>query len=97
MTSIRIVVIGAGPMGRLHARAIARRAARHGDCELIGIVDRNLTRSEEVASEFGGRAFESLQAVRADAAVVALLLVLLCMSMFAVCDRLLRGTSRAVA
>ncbi len=60
-------------MGRLHARAIARRAERFGDCVLSVVVDRHVGRSERVAAEFGGIASASLDALRdrVDAAVVA--------------------------
>ena len=73
MTPLRLAVIGAGPMGRLHARAIGRRAARSGDCVLTSVVDRNLSRSAGVAAEFGGRAAQSLESCwdEIDAAVVA--------------------------
>lgn len=56
-------VVGAGAMGRLHARAIARRASQVGDCELRFVFDRHAARSEAVAKEFGGRSVSSLQAV----------------------------------
>lgn len=73
MSAIRLAVVGAGAMGRLHARAIARRAQRFGDCVLAVIVDRHVGRSERVAAEFGGFASDSLDALRdgVDAAVVA--------------------------
>ena len=57
-------------MGRLHARAVARRAEARGDCRLVGVVDRHETRSERVAEEFGAPACP-LGEVEADAAIVA--------------------------
>lgn len=63
---IGFAVIGAGPMGRLHARAIARRASRVGDCELRFVVDRHAVRSEAVAREFGGQALSSVQSLIAE-------------------------------
>ena len=73
MSALRLAVVGAGAMGRLHARAIARRAERIGDCVLSVVVDRHAGRSHDVAEEFGGLASDSLDALRdaADAAVVA--------------------------
>jgi len=73
VTPLRLAVVGAGPMGRLHARAIARRSERIGDCVLGYVVDRNLSRSESVAEEFGGQAVESLDGCwgEVDGAVVA--------------------------
>ena len=73
MRARAVGVIGAGPMGRLHARALARRAARVGDVELAGIHDRHPGRAEAVAREFGCRSVADLAALarRADAVVVA--------------------------
>jgi len=56
----RVAVVGAGPMGRLHARAVARRSAAEGDCALEWVVDRHLARGLSVSSEFGGRATDGL-------------------------------------
>ena len=54
MSGVRVGVIGAGPMGRLHARAIARRAEREGDCTLSYVIDHHPGRGASVAGEFGG-------------------------------------------
>lgn len=67
---LRVVVVGAGPMGRLHARAVARRAARAADCRLVGIVDRHPARSERVATEFESTSLSRVPDA-ADAAIVA--------------------------
>ncbi len=67
---LRFVVVGAGPMGRLHARAVARRAAEVGDCRLAGVIDRHAARSERVAREFGTQAL-ALGDADAEAAIVA--------------------------
>ena len=67
---MRVVVVGAGPMGRLHARAVARRAAEIGDCRLAGVLDRHTARSERVASEFGAPPL-SVGDFEAEAAIVA--------------------------
>lgn len=69
---LRIAVVGAGPMGRLHARAVSRRVRAAGDCVLVGVVDRHAARSERVAREFGAPALSLEQTVAtADAAIVA--------------------------
>ncbi len=66
------MVVGAGAMGRLHARAIRRRATERGDCELVAVVDRHPARSRRVVDEFGGEARTSLPcgSNEADAAIV---------------------------
>lgn len=72
MTRLRVVVVGAGPMGRLHARTVARSAERDGDCALAQIVDRHLARAAALAAEFGGEAVDDLSRLReVDAAIVA--------------------------
>lgn len=72
MTRLRVAVVGAGPMGRLHARTVARSAARDGDCMLAAIVDRHHARAASLAAEFGGEAVDGLDRLRdVDAAIVA--------------------------
>ncbi|MEZ4333476.1 MAG: Gfo/Idh/MocA family oxidoreductase [Myxococcota bacterium] len=72
MTRLRVAVVGAGPMGRLHARTVRRSAERDGDCELVCIVDRHLARAAALAETFGGRSVDTLADLRdVDAAVVA--------------------------
>lgn len=60
-------------MGRLHARAVARRAASHGDAVLAWTIDRHAARSGDLARTFGGRAGETLSVLpgEVDAAIVA--------------------------
>lgn len=60
-------------MGRLHARAVARRAAAFGDVQLAWVVDRHPARAAAVAEEHGARAAEAIEAVASelDVAVVA--------------------------
>jgi predicted dehydrogenase len=74
LSVLRIAVVGAGAMGRLHARAVTRRAESVGDCTLEVVVDRYRNRAEKVAAEFGGRAevsgYSDWSAV--DAAIVAI-------------------------
>ncbi len=69
----RVGVVGAGPMGQLHARAIARRAASRGDVELAWTLDHHPARSEAVARAYGGRVGRTLDEIAAgiDVAVVA--------------------------
>lgn len=72
MTRLRVAVIGAGPMGRLHARAVSRSAARDGDCELAVIVDRHAARAAELAGAHHVAALHDLRRLRdVDAAIVA--------------------------
>ena len=74
MSVLKVAVIGAGAMGRLHARAIARRTERVGDCELALIIDRHADRSVSVSDEFGGTAGaeEDIEAAGIDAVVLAI-------------------------
>jgi predicted dehydrogenase len=48
-------------MGRLHARAIARRADRVGDCVLKAVIDRHPRSAARIAGEFGGTGSEDLR------------------------------------
>ena len=54
MSAIRIAVIGAGSFGRHHVRAIKQLQ----QADLIGIVDVQLDKAEQLANEYGSRAFE---------------------------------------
>jgi len=60
---IRVGIIGAGPMGRLHARTVVRSAEHEKNCTLAVVVDRHDGRAECVAKEFGARASSDLEAV----------------------------------
>lgn len=72
MTRLRVAVVGAGPMGRLHARTVARSAARDGDCALTLIVDRHPARAALLAAELGGEPADDLRRVgEVDVAIVA--------------------------
>lgn len=72
MTRLRVAVIGAGPMGRLHARTVAASAARDGDCVLAAIVDRHAARAQQLASEFATQPFDDPSRLAGiDAAIVA--------------------------
>ncbi len=62
----RIGIVGAGPMGRLHARTVARSAERKKGCVLTVVVDHHDGRADAVAREFGTRASSNLEAVLPD-------------------------------
>jgi predicted dehydrogenase len=72
VTPLRLLVVGAGHMGRLHAAKAAR--ALPGEVTLAGVADRHLDRAEALARELGGvRAASDPLALAgsADAAIVA--------------------------
>jgi len=72
VSRLRLLVVGAGHMGRLHAGKVAR--ARPADLTLAGVADRHLDRAEALARELGGvpAASDPLALARAaDAAIVA--------------------------
>jgi predicted dehydrogenase len=66
---LKVAVIGAGHMGRLHADKFARCEG----AELVAVVDPDAVRAEAVAKPHGARAFSDFNEVlrAADAAVVA--------------------------
>ncbi len=66
---LRVAVIGAGHMGRHHARVYSSLA----DCQLVAVVDKDLDRAQKAASEFGGAAVRRWEDVKGsiDAATVA--------------------------
>lgn len=66
---LRVVVIGVGSLGRHHARILSQLA----DVELVGVVDVNRQRAEEIAAVVGTRAFAEVADVRdgIDAASIA--------------------------
>ena len=51
MSALRVGVIGVGHLGKHHARILSAMAG----VELVGVVDRNLGRAGEIASEYGTR------------------------------------------
>jgi len=78
--ALRVCLLGAGPMGRLHARTLARLAAGGCESRLVGIVDHHLDRAAALAREVGGEiattgiatAWEDLlERVDPDVAIVA--------------------------
>jgi len=52
-----VAVVGAGHMGRHHARTIAA----HPECRLVAVVDRDEGRAIAVATEHGGKPLTSLE------------------------------------
>ncbi len=71
--AVRVGIVGAGPMGRLHARTVSRAAERGEGCVLASIVDRHRGRAEALAAEFGAEATNDLAAAvdELDAVIVA--------------------------
>jgi predicted dehydrogenase len=69
MRSIRVAVIGAGTFGRHHVRAIKQLQ----QADLIGMVDPQIDRAQQLANEYGSRAFSATEEVlpAIDAAIVA--------------------------
>lgn len=66
---LRVVVIGVGYLGRHHARILSQLA----DVDLVGVVDVNRQRAEEIAAGVGTQAFVDVADVldRIDAASIA--------------------------
>ena len=66
---LRLAVVGAGHMGKFHARAVAER----GDVDLVAVCDADAARAAEVARAHGARAESDLArlAGQIDAAIVA--------------------------
>ena len=69
MTPLKLAVLGAGHLGRIHARLLSRIEG----VELVGVVDPIAENRDGVAEEFNARAFASHTELigRIDAAVVA--------------------------
>jgi predicted dehydrogenase len=64
-----IAVIGAGRMGKHHARIYSQ----HSQCKLVALVDRDLDRAKALAAQFGGEALSDIAKLSGDtqAATVA--------------------------
>jgi predicted dehydrogenase len=73
VTLLRIGVIGAGHMGRLHAAKIAALRDGEGGVALAGVVDTHLDRAERLGSSWGAPAWTEAAKLfaHADAVVVA--------------------------
>ncbi len=61
-TPIPVIVVGAGHMGRHHARIYSELSS----CELVAVVDVDRGRAEAITSQYGGKAATSLDEVTAD-------------------------------
>jgi len=70
---VRIAVIGAGHMGRLHASKVAALRDTNQRATLAGVADLDLARAEAVGREFGAPAAREFREILAgaDAAIVA--------------------------
>jgi predicted dehydrogenase len=58
---INVAVIGVGAFGRNHARVYRQLQQQGGPIRLVGIVDEDVERADAIASEFGVRAFGSVE------------------------------------
>jgi predicted dehydrogenase len=58
---INVAVIGVGAFGRNHARVYRQLQQQGAPIRLVGIVDADVHRADAVASEFGVRAFGSIE------------------------------------
>ena len=69
MTALRVAVIGAGAFGRHHVRAIKQLQ----QSDLVAIVDLDRDRAQQLANEYGSRAFGTSEEVlpEIDAAILA--------------------------
>jgi len=68
MTSLRIGIIGAGNMGKIHARILSNLR------QLAGIADTDLDRAKEVASKHGVEAFGSYETMIESASINAVII-----------------------
>lgn len=65
---LKLGVVGVGHLGRYHAR----KYAAMGDAELVGIMDSDRPRAEDVARSHGVRAFETLEELLEEVDAVSL-------------------------
>lgn len=73
MSALRVAVVGAGEMGRRHARTVAAEARRGAPCVLVGIADHHPGRAAALSRELGGRGCERPEEIveDVDAMIVA--------------------------
>jgi predicted dehydrogenase len=55
MNKLKVGIIGTGHLGRLHTKMFKSIA----NCELVGVVDKNLSLAKDIENEFGVKAFEN--------------------------------------
>ena len=68
MNNLRVAVIGAGAFGRNHVRVLSRLP----QVELVAIVDSDLAKAQQIASEHNSHGYATLDSIPAiDAAIVA--------------------------
>src|SRR5438874_12777254 len=65
---VRAAVVGCGRMGKLHARTYAKMSG----VTLVGVYDAIAKAAEEVAGEFGGKAFSSIDQLADEVAAVSI-------------------------
>jgi predicted dehydrogenase len=58
---VNVAVIGVGAFGRNHARVYHQLAKEGESVRLVGVVDRDVSRADAVAREFGCRSFGSIE------------------------------------
>ena len=65
---IRVAVVGVGDFGRNHVRVYREML----DAEIVGVVDANAARAEQVATEFGTQALPGMESLRGRVDAVSL-------------------------
>ena len=58
----RVALIGAGHMGKHHARIYSQLQ----DCELVAVIDKDIERARQIAAQHGGEAFTRVADVKGD-------------------------------
>src|SRR5262245_26772487 len=59
--AIAVAVVGVGAFGRNHARVYDQLAQQGVGVRLAAVVDRDVARADEVARQYGARAFGSVE------------------------------------
>ena len=82
---VRLAVIGAGAMGTNHIRAIAE----HEHCDLVGIIDADIERSQAIASQYSTKSFGSIEEVMEGQQVDGFVVATTTRSHFSVCSEII--------